>query len=588
MYSMRMGIGTTHRGREIGQGAAAHARPRPALEPFYYLKNFEGVLSTLLDRYPDLLSEQELLFIEAFPRAPQNSRALFVRMVMRCGDLFKASSLDYPEIGNTLAAAAPLIEAGWINPQPLLRLEELQGLLSKTELIRHMKLPPRYVHWRKPALAAMLAAQFPQPRVFADWCATSADTVYRLQVAPLCERFRLMFFGNERQLWSEFVTADLMIFTYQKIEPSLHSRPFQTRAQIKIFEQLQECCELLDAGIPLDALTALLPPAIADSEWLEDRRQRLLFRIAREFERTGAFDAALPLYSECTHRGARTRAIRLNARARDWPATRSLCLAALENPESEEERQQVQRVLERASRKLGIARPAKKTPPPIPEFDLLLDTKPGAVAVECLVRDHLARDLSRPAAVRYVENGLITSLFGLLCWPAIFAAIPGAFFHDYHYGPADLGSGQFWHRRRREFEECFSELQTEHYRQSMWRTFERKWGIQSPFVRWQTLDKTLLRWTLECCPASHLRLWFEWMVRDLKDNRAGFPDLIQFWPGERRYRMIEVKGPGDRLQDNQRRFLEYCVTHGMPVAVCHARWSGDPARETTNQTPTPI
>jgi hypothetical protein len=68
-----------------------------------------------------------------------------------------------------------------------------------------------------------------------------------------------------------------------------------------------------------------------------------------------------------------------------------------------------------------------------------------------------------------------------------------------------------------------------------------------------------------------LRVWFEWIVRD-PENRAGFPDLVQFWPLERRYRMIEVKGPGDRLQDNQRRLLEYCVSHGMPVSVCHVQW----------------
>jgi hypothetical protein len=33
--------------------------------------------------------------------------------------------------------------------------------------------------------------------------------------------------------------------------------------------------------------------------------------------------------------------------------------------------------------------------------------------------------------------------------------------------------------------------------------------------------------------------------------------------------MVEVKGPGDRLQDNQLRWLEFCRQHGLPVAVCH-------------------
>jgi hypothetical protein len=44
--------------------------------------------------------------------------------------------------------------------------------------------------------------------------------------------------------------------------------------------------------------------------------------------------------------------------------------------------------------------------------------------------------------------------------------------------------------------------------------------------------------------AAHLRLWFEWIVQDIQANRAGLPDLVQFWPLDQRYRMIEVKAPG--------------------------------------------
>jgi hypothetical protein len=78
---------------------------------------------------------------------------------------------------------------------------------------------------------------------------------------------------------------------------------------------------------------------------------------------------------------------------------------------------------------------------------------------------------------------------------------------------------------------------------------------------------------LECFPAEHLRLWFEWIIRDVKENRAGFRDLAQFYPDVRTYRLIEFKGPGDRVQINQQRLLEYCVSHAMPVSVCYVRWT---------------
>ena len=83
----------------------------------------------------------------------------------------------------------------------------------------------------------------------------------------------------------------------------------------------------------------------------------------------------------------------------------------------------------------------------------------------------------------------------------------------------------------------------------------------------------LLEQALDCLPAEHLKHWFERLLLDIKANRAGMPDLIQFWPEQRRYRMIEVKGPGDRLQDNQLRWLEFCHEHQMPVAVCYVQWA---------------
>ena len=59
------------------------------------------------------------------------------------------------------------------------------------------------------------------------------------------------------------------------------------------------------------------------------------------------------------------------------------------------------------------------------------------------------------------------------------------------------------------------------------------------------------------------------MLLDWRDNRAGLPDLIRFLPALDWYELIEVKGPGDRLQDNQRRWLAYFEQHGIPARVCH-------------------
>jgi hypothetical protein len=297
-----------------------------------------------------------------------------------------------------------------------------------------------------------------------------------------------------------------------------------------------------------------------------------LFDIARAYEREGRHSSALAAYSACTLGSARVRAIRLHERARRWETARALCLIAQEAPADEAQRQQLRRLLPRLNRRLGLPGGPAPCAASIPSFSLLLDAPPVDCAVEYQVRDFLARQMPEGAIIHYVENGLINSLFGLLCWRAIFAPVAGAFFHDFHRGPADLSSGRFYGCREREFSECLAQLESGEYRAAIRQTYEQKAGLQSPFVAWDLLRPALLECALACFPPAHLRLWFEWIARDVQTNRAGFPDLVQFWPQQRRYRLIEVKGPGDRIQDNQRRLLDYCVHHQMPVSVCHVQW----------------
>ena len=120
-------------------------------------------------------------------------------------------------------------------------------------------------------------------------------------------------------------------------------------------------------------------------------------------------------------------------------------------------------------------------------------------------------------------------------------------------------------------------LDTGAYRSAILQRYAEKHGVQSPFVFWGTLTEELLALALDCIPATHLRTLFARLLLDVKANRTGFPDLVRFWPAQRRYEFVEVKGPGDKLQDNQIRWLQYCGGHGIAASVCHVRWRAEPA-----------
>ena len=86
------------------------------------------------------------------------------------------------------------------------------------------------------------------------------------------------------------------------------------------------------------------------------------------------------------------------------------------------------------------------------------------------------------------------------------------------------------------------------------------------------MDENILQLALSCIPAQHLAAIFKRLLFDIKTNRSGLPDLIQFFPKQRSYRLIEVKGPGDRVQDNQQTWLNFFSQQGIPAEVCYVSW----------------
>ncbi|MFL6709422.1 MAG: VRR-NUC domain-containing protein [Massilia sp.] len=540
----------------------------PGRNPLYYLDNFQRVLDWITTRYAALLGEDEAQFITQFAALPCAARALLVRMIMRKGTLFRASKLNYEEVGCSLAAAA-LLPAQWLETDPVVPIDTVFALCSRPEISAAFALDAGLKAMRKAEQLESLRGRCAAPRRFSEWMGNAADPLYQVMVQDQCDRLRLIFFGNFRQDWTELILSDLGMVRYEQVAIAPASQGFRSRADIDGYIALHQAKEDFRAGAdPLEVL-ARVPATPFENDWLDSRRQRLLFQLGQHLEKSRCWDEAHAVYAACRFPGARARAVRVLEKTRQFGAAHQLLCEAMRAPESEAERQHLLRIAPRLTRQLGLPTSrAPKSPPP-GRIDLLLP-RPGPVWwVEGVVRDHLALP---EAPVVYVENALFNALFGLLCWEAIFSALPGAFFHPYQRGPADLFSADFVPRRAAAFAACLAELDSDAYLATIRANFAAKHGIASPFVGWEFLDEALLELALACIAPRHLRLVFERMLVDLQDNRSGFPDLIQFWPGARRYRLIEVKGPGDRLQDNQVRWLDYCARHQLPVAVCYLQW----------------
>lgn len=658
---------------------------------YYYLENFQNVLAWVFTHHRDLLTSEEAVFFDAFQVLPQPSRALFVRMAMRKGELFRCSRLKYDEIGNVAVAARPLLALGWLDDNPKLDALQVAHLLTRPELAQHFSHLIPQKSWPKSRMVAVLLENCSEPRGWREWCPESNETVLQFRLGALCDRLRVMFFGNARQDWSEFVLSDLGILRYESVPLLPGSRAFETRADVDLYLHMHECGQRLASGESPVAVLADLGLHSYENTWLESRRTRLLFRIGVHLEREGKLEEALKAHLGNPHPEARIRAIRVLERLDRVHEACILAEETMKTPRCEAEFQQVVRMVPRLLRTLkrveGNSGSALNELLPTPAYHESNDsgesdrreevvkhsdagvhqdagvpanhsiqagilalsgqatcTDAGSLhaATTCIEQSHsslqlpdpikrpasaLARSLNarlqevsepaviahtvqlpyalrehnvehalaqylnnRDAPVFYVENMLFNGLFGLFFWDILFKPLPGAFFHPFHAGPADLLRPEFYARRAELFEERLTELDNGLHVERILTTYQNKFGLQCWFVNWGILHddhepgqpSRLLRLALKCIPPEHLKLIFKRLCKDVRNNGSGFPDLIQFFPDRVKYELVEVKGPGDRLRDNQLRWLHYLSSHGVPAKVCHVNWKGDHCDEETS------
>ncbi|SHM46744.1 VRR-NUC domain-containing protein [Halomonas cupida] len=554
-------------------------------DPRYYLRHFQFVLDWVAAHHDSLLAESEWKFIVGFGELPEVSQALLVRMVSRKGELFRLSRLDYAEIGDSDRALVPLVEAGMVIRDPLIGLDELFAQLRVPEL-RQCFAERLAAHGiAKSATRQRLLDVIqeyeeagdaePQRRRLSHWWTETTDQLVQLTVMPVCDRLRLMFFGNLHQTWSDFVLAELGLVRYQQVDLGELSHAFQCRGDVDLYLALHDLRGRLDEGESIEALLTEIPPPAQDNPWLAERRARLLYRLGQQAQRDGDIPLALHCYGLAGPGEARIRRLRLLERQGEYAEAHRLALEAQASPCGEAEQQGLERLLPRLARKLELPRPElpPTRQPRARVLELPADHLVICGSVELAVRDAISHS-DRPAW--YVENGLITGLFGLLCWEVVFAPLPGAFFHPFQHGPADLRRDDFVARRRRLFDTALARLDDGSYRDVILDHRQRCAGLANPFVHWELLEPELLSLALDCIPAMDLRCMFQRLLLDPAVNRSGLPDLVQFLPGERpSYRLIEVKAPGDRLQDNQRRWLDWLGRHHISVEVWHVEWRHD-------------
>ncbi|WP_428819732.1 VRR-NUC domain-containing protein [Microbulbifer sp. MCCC 1A16149] len=547
------------------------------LAPDYYLSNFRALVDFVVARYENLLSASERRFFGQFRSLATDSQRLYVRLLSRkgvpssAGALFRQYKLNYAEISDLSAAVEQLVASGLLQHNPSLALEEILPLFSKNELLASSPEPlPKSL--KRPAVEQALLAQEASP---IQRALVENEPLLAVQAAEHFETFKLLFFGNLNQDLTDYVLRDLGLYRYESYPLEREQLPFRNREQIEQHLRYYDCVAEAEFALAADAdainaLAARLPAGIDGDSTLHRRLDRLRLTLARQLERLDALSEADALYRQCSRPPARERRARIAVSRGDTELGLALCAEILASPHNEAESEFAQNFGYRTAKKAGCSQDWPAPPrhkPPVETVAL----NPTGQRVEMLAAEYLAPGASNDHCF-YVENTLFNGVLGLATWDILFAPIPGAFFNPFQVAPSDFRTADFYSQRRAAFERRLAELETGNLSTWVWRHFDEKQGIANPLVAWEALPEPLLTLALKRIPAQHWLALFRRLLGDIAHHRNGLPDLIRF-PAEGSYELVEVKGPGDRLQQNQQRWLAYFARHQIPHRVLHVEWT---------------
>jgi hypothetical protein len=550
---------------------------QPDLPETYYLDNVHRLMAHVSRVYADILEVGPREFLRQFAGLGADAQMLCIRLLNRSPDCYRRSKLNYSEIGSIDAAIDELAQHGFIQLNGALERPDLLALYTLAELrallqdfpaltdigkLRRSEFEQALIESGDGEFFARLATQD-------DWLLLQRRDDYRL-----CQ---MLFFGNLNQSMTDFVLSDLGLNQYERYRIDPDNRPYRSRIEIQQHWQLyqiQALFELSDqsSALALCELSDLIPDTIDPQSPGFRKSEQLRYEIARQLERIGELKMANRLYRQCLLPPGRERRARIHAQRGKQHKALKLCRRIIAQPLDEQELQFACQFALRLCKRHALKVPKSAEQlrithrPPI--VDLQLDYQ---ASVEIAVAQHYTA-LGTGERCYCVENSLFNGVLGLLLWEVIFAPLPGAFYNPFQYRPSDFYAHDFCARRSQLLARTWDSI---HDNAEIWQRVSRCWqqkqGLMNPLVNWQALDLDLIRLALERIEYTHWRAIFARILQDLRNNRAGFPDLVHF-PAAGGYCLIEVKGPGDNLQKNQQRWMQHFAVQHIPHRLARVSW----------------
>lgn len=508
----------------------------------YYQNTFTEIVAFVTTHYAGVVPDLVLQTLQGFLQADEQDKRLFARLLTRKGPVFFENSLSYREIADPRHTLLRLEVNGLICRGSRIPADLLLAGLTKAKLLAcfantFVNLSKPKSH-RKEALIHHLLGHRDDASIRAAlWCYEPWCTIAQAEHWRLTQ---MLYFGRSGQDWSAYVRRDLGQIRYEPV--SLTQARFANAQDLGTYLDERRLSQLVHR---LEEFPRLLPGLVQNlvepvADPMSSRlRKRSLLRVGQWCERQELWEVAMAVYDSAGIPPSRERRVRILHKLG-------------RGDESETLREQMAACPLSATESVFAQRFNRRGRGFNPETTIW-DLRNPQVSVEHYVLETL---VAQGGWGVHSENSLVKTFTGLIYWEAIFSPQAGAFTNPFQVAPHDLHEPDFVSQRADEIADIETLIRSDiHLASHLQRIIQAKRGVANPLVSWPLLQTISLEQWLQVLPGRWIRDLTYFLIRNLKDYRKGFPDLFVSHP-DGTAEFIEVKGPGDQLQPQQRAWFE--------------------------------
>ena len=203
----------------------------------------------------------------------------------------------------------------------------------------------------------------------------------------------------------------------------------------------------------------------------------------------------------------------------------------------------------------------------------------GPVPTSILVSTNICFNTCSIVVGVHDEGSLFRALYGIFFWDVIYCdAVPNVFRSKFQAAPLDLACSSFFTSREAVIKsklKAISESAIEallDLAKVTWDSHKDKYTALINWDRFRSFEH--LAGFVSCFSPKQLERLMERYAMDYGAVRSGFPDLTVWNPESRKLKVVEVKGPNDRLSHKQQIWLDFLMDIGVDVEVCHVVATG--------------